>query len=49
MTYGIFSERLNALAAKGGGFIIYYNFRDKLKASMPDDHFQRLKSQVAVE
>lgn len=49
MTYGIFSERFNCIASQGEGFIIYYNFRDKLKSSMPDEHFQRLKSQIAHE
>ncbi len=44
MHYGVFSEQLNATAAWGEGFIIYYNFKDKIKSRMPDKQYQTLAS-----
>ena len=44
MHYGIFSEQLNVVATEGEGFIIYYNYLEKMKSWMPESHFQRLSS-----
>ncbi|NNE38609.1 MAG: acyl-CoA thioesterase [Gammaproteobacteria bacterium] len=44
MHYGIFSEQLNTVAALGEGFIIYYNYQQKIKSWMPDKHYQKLVS-----
>ena len=47
MKYGIYSEKVDTLAADGDGFIIYYNYQTREKARMPVDHYEALK-QVCV-
>ncbi len=44
MHYAIFSEELNTVAAEGDGFIIYYNYLDKVKSQIPESQFQRLSA-----
>jgi acyl-CoA thioester hydrolase len=43
MKYGIYSEKEDALAAEGEGFIIYYNYQTREKARMPENHYMMLK------
>jgi acyl-CoA thioester hydrolase len=43
MKYGIYSEKQDVLATVGDGFIIYYNYHIKEKASIPGGQFNVLK------
>ena len=43
MKYGIYSENENALVAEGEGFIIYYNYKTRVKADIPVEQQVTLK------